>query len=208
MRKLLNEELNRLSVEEFKSSAKTPIIIVLDDVRSLLNVGSVFRTADAFSVEAIYLCGITGTPPNKEINKTALGSTESVTWKYFKTTLEAVKELKNNNYKIYSIEQAENSIQLNDFTPEQNTRLALIFGHEVNGVAQQVVNISDGVIEIPQTGTKHSLNVSVSAGIAVWDVFLKLMKQSLIDCLYLPIHMSMHLYHLKLLLSMLQIDQL
>ena len=173
MRKLLNQELNRLSVEEFKSSAKTPIIIVLDNVRSLLNIGSVFRTADAFSVEAIYLCGITGTPPNKEINKTALGSTNSVVWKYFKTTLEAVKELKESNYKIYSIEQAEKSIHLNNFIPDQNSKLAVVFGHEVDGVAQEIVNLSDGVIEIPQTGTKHSLNVSVSVGVVIWDLFLK-----------------------------------
>ena len=176
-RKLLNEELNRISVEEFKSSTKTPIIIVLDNVRSLLNIGSVFRTADAFSVEAIYLCGITGTPPNKEINKTALGSTDSITWKYFKTTLEAIKELKENSYKIYSIEQAEKSIHLNDFIPEQNSKIVLVFGHEVDGVAQQIVDLSDGVIEIPQTGTKHSLNIAVSVGIVVWDVFLKKMNK-------------------------------
>lgn len=173
MRKLLNEELGRISVNEFKQASKTPVIIVLDNVRSLNNVGSVFRTADAFLVEAIYLCGITGTPPHREIQKTALGSTESVAWKYFPTTLEAVNELKTKNYTVYAIEQAESAVQLNNFVPERGRRLAVIFGNEVKGVEQEVIDECDGVIEIPQAGTKHSLNISVSVGIVVWDLFQK-----------------------------------
>ncbi len=174
MRKLLNEELERKSVDEFKDASKTPIIIVLDNVRSLNNVGSVFRTADAFLIEAIYLCGITGTPPNKEIQKTALGATESISWKYFNTTLEAVEELQQNNCNVYAIEQAESSIMLNDFHPQKNQRLAIIFGNEVKGVQQEVIDRSRAVIEIPQIGTKHSLNIAVSVGIVVWDLFQKL----------------------------------
>jgi len=174
MRKLLNEELGRKTVDEFKSSSKTPVVVVLDNVRSLLNVGSVFRTADAFLVEALYLCGITGTPPNKEIQKTALGSTDTVDWKYFKTTEEAVKELKQSGYAVYAIEQAENAIMLDHFSPEKNKKIAVVFGHEVKGVEQQVIDLCDGVIEIPQVGTKHSLNIAVSAGIVIWDVFLKI----------------------------------
>ena len=173
MRKLLNEELGRKSVDEFKRSAKTPLIVVLDNVRSLHNVGSVFRTADAFLVEALYLCGITGTPPNKEIQKTALGSAESVDWKYFKTTVEAVALLKQNGYKVFAIEQAEHAIALNQFVPPVGEKLAVIFGHEVKGVEQEVINLCDGVIEIPQTGMKHSLNVAVSAGVVIWEIFKK-----------------------------------
>lgn len=175
MRKLLNEELNRKSVDEFKSSSKTPIVIVLDNVRSLNNVGSVFRTADAFLVEAIYLCGITGTPPNKDIQKTALGSTETVEWKYFKTTLEAVAELKQSSYNVYSIEQAQSAIMLNDFIPVKGQKLAVVFGNEVKGVQQEVIDASMGVIEIPQVGTKHSLNIAVSVGVVTWDLFQKLL---------------------------------
>jgi len=174
MRKLLNEELDRKSVDEFKQSAKTPVIIVLDNVRSLNNVGSVFRTADAFLVEAVYLCGITGTPPNTEITKTALGATDSVSWKYFKTTLEAVEELKQNNCLVYAIEQTEQAIMLNDFEPDKKNKMAIVFGNEVKGVGQEVVDASHGVIEIPQSGTKHSLNISVSVGIVVWELFKKL----------------------------------
>jgi tRNA G18 (ribose-2'-O)-methylase SpoU len=174
MRKLKNEELERKSVVEFKQSSKTPIVIVLDNVRSLNNVGSVFRTADAFLVEAVYLCGITGTPPHKEIQKTALGATESVSWKYFKNTLEAVQELKDNNYIVYAIEQAESAIMLNNFMPSKRQKLAIIFGNEVKGVEQEVINASTDVIEIPQVGTKHSLNISVSVGIVMWDLFRKL----------------------------------
>jgi 23S rRNA (guanosine2251-2'-O)-methyltransferase len=173
MRKLLNEELNRKSVDEFKTATKTPIIIVLDNVRSLNNVGSVFRTADAFLVEAIYLCGITGTPPNKDIQKTALGSTETVSWKHFKTTTEAVLELKENNYDVYSIEQTESAVMLNAFMPSKEHKLAIVFGNEVKGVEQEVIDLSKGVIEIPQVGSKHSLNIAVSVGVVVWDLFQK-----------------------------------
>ncbi len=174
MRKLQNSELIRKSVDEFKQSSKTPIIIVLDNVRSLNNVGSVFRTADAFLVEAVYLCGITGCPPNTEIQKTALGATNSVLWKYFKTTIEAVEELKQNNYLVYSIEQTEKAIMLNEFIPQKEKRVAIVFGNEVKGVEQEVVDASTGVIEIPQLGTKHSLNISVSVGIVVWDILNKI----------------------------------
>jgi len=174
MRKLANEELGRKSVEEFKMSSKTPIIIVLDNVRSLNNVGSVFRTADAFLVEAVYLCGITGTPPNKEIQKTALGATESVAWKYFSTTREAMQELNENKYTVYAIEQAESAIMLNNFMPSKRQKIAIIFGNEVKGVDQEVIDASTDVIEIPQLGTKHSLNISVSVGVVMWDLFLKL----------------------------------
>lgn len=174
MRKLLNEELNRKTVDEFKEATKTPLIIILDNVRSLNNVGSVFRTADAFLVEAIYLCGITGTPPHKDIQKTALGSTETVTWKHFATTLEAVEALKKQGYKVFAIEQAESAVMLNKFTPLLNEKLAVVLGNEVKGVQQEVIHHCDGVVEIPQVGTKHSLNIAVSAGIVVWDLFLKL----------------------------------
>ncbi|MDQ3046427.1 MAG: RNA methyltransferase [Bacteroidota bacterium] len=174
MRKLANAELERKSVEEFKGASKTPVIIVLDNVRSLNNVGSVFRTADAFLVEAVYLCGITGTPPHKEIQKTALGATESVTWKYFKTTLDAVADLKENDYIVYAIEQAQSAIMLNNFMPNKRQKLAIIFGNEVKGVEQEVIDASTDVIEIPQVGTKHSLNISVSVGIVMWDLFQKL----------------------------------
>ena len=175
MRKLLNEELIRKSVTEFRQASKTPIIIVLDNVRSLNNVGSVFRTADAFLIEAIYLCGITGCPPNKDIQKTALGSTESVSWKYFKTTMDAVEELKQNNYKVYAIEQTQSAIMLNDFMPAKTQKLAIIFGNEVKGVQQEVIDASEGVIEIPQIGTKHSINIAVSVGVVTWDLFRKML---------------------------------
>lgn len=174
MRKLKNSELDRMSVEGFKSVAKTPLIIVLDNIRSLNNIGSVFRTSDAFLVEKIYLCGITATPPHKDIHKTALGSTETVAWEYAEDTLELVKKLKSDGVTVCSIEQAENATMLNDFTPEQQTTYALVFGNEVKGVSQNVVSASDMVIEIPQFGTKHSLNISVSAGVVIWDVFSKL----------------------------------
>jgi 23S rRNA (guanosine2251-2'-O)-methyltransferase len=174
MKKLLNAELERKSVDEFKQAPKTPVIIVLDNVRSLNNVGSVFRTADAFLIEAVYLCGITGTPPNKEIQKTALGATESISWRYFDTTLNAVAELKQNNFKVYAIEQAESAIMLNNFMPSKKQKLAVIFGNEVKGVDQEVIDESDSVIEIPQVGTKHSLNIAVSVGIVMWDLFQKL----------------------------------
>ncbi|MDK2771162.1 MAG: RNA methyltransferase [Flavobacterium sp.] len=174
MRKLANEELNRISKDEFKESEKTPIIVILDDIRSLHNIGSVFRTSDAFLLEKIYLCGITATPPNKEIHKTALGATDTVAWEYAKDVLEVIQKLKDENVKIFSVEQTENSVMLNDFQVETNERYALIFGNEVKGVSQEAINLSDGVIEIPQLGSKHSLNISVSAGIVIWDLFQKL----------------------------------
>ncbi|OFY99856.1 MAG: RNA methyltransferase [Bacteroidetes bacterium RIFCSPLOWO2_12_FULL_31_6] len=169
-KKLKNEELNRISTEEFKQTEKTPLIIVLDNVRSLNNIGSVFRTADAFLIEAVYLCGITAQPPHRDIQKTALGATETVTWKYFNNTLDALANLKQNQYKIAAIEQTENSIMLNNFKVKLNEKWALVFGNEVNGVEQEIINQSNVVIEIPQYGTKHSLNISVSAGIVVWEI--------------------------------------
>ena len=176
MKKLANEALNRISKEEFKEAEKTPIIIILDDIRSLHNIGSVFRTSDAFLIEKIYLCGITAIPPNKEIHKTALGATDTVTWEYAKDVIEVIEKLKAEKVAIYSIEQVENSIMLNDFQPENNKKYALIFGNEVKGVQQEAINLSDGVIEIPQLGSKHSLNISVSAGIVIWDLFQKINK--------------------------------
>lgn len=173
MRKLKNNELDRLSIDAFKSSKKTPIIVILDNIRSLNNIGSVFRTCDAFLIEKIYLCGITAKPPHKDIHKTALGSTETVAWEYAENTLDLIEKLKTKNIKIIAIEQAENATMLNDFFPEKGATYALIFGNEVKGVAQNVVNASDIVIEIPQFGTKHSLNISVSCGVAVWDIFSK-----------------------------------
>ena len=174
MRKLKNSELDRLSVDGFKDATKTPLIIVLDNIRSLNNIGSVFRTSDAFLIQKIYLCGITATPPHKDIHKTALGSTESVAWEYVENTMDLIEKLKSENVKICSIEQAENATMLNDFTPLQLTTYALVFGNEVKGVAQDVVSASDMVIEIPQYGTKHSLNISVSAGVVIWDMFSKI----------------------------------
>jgi len=179
MRKLKNSELERLNVEEFKQSKKTPLIVVLDNVRSLNNIGSVFRTSDAFLVEKIYLCGITATPPHKDIHKTALGSTETVDWEYVENIMDLVNRLKSDNIKVISIEQAENATMLNDFQPEPNTTYALVFGNEVKGVKQEVVSASDLVLEIPQFGTKHSLNISVSTGVVIWDVFSKLKENFL-----------------------------
>lgn len=176
MRKLANSELNRLDIEQFKKAEKTPLIVILDNVRSLNNIGSVFRTCDAFLIEKIYLCGITATPPNKEIHKTALGATDSVAWEYVENTLLAVEKLKEQGVYIISIEQAENSTMLNDFQPNGKQKYAIIFGNEVKGVEQEVVSASDEVIEIPQYGTKHSLNISVSAGIAIWEMAMKLRK--------------------------------
>ena len=174
MRKLKNSELDRLSVDGFKQANKTPIIVVLDNIRSLNNIGSVFRTSDAFLIEKIYLCGITATPPHKDIHKTALGSTDTVTWEHVENTVELIEKLKAENVKICAIEQAENATMLNDFKAEADTTYALVFGNEVKGVAQDVVSKSDVVIEIPQFGTKHSLNISVSCGVVVWDLFSKL----------------------------------
>ena len=174
MRKLENNELERKSVEDFKNSEKTPIIIILDDIRSLNNIGSVFRTCDAFLVEKIYLCGITATPPNKEIHKTALGATETVDWEYRENCVETIEELKLQNIEVFAIEQVENAIFLNDFEPVKNKKYALVFGNEVYGVSQEAIKICNGTIEIPQLGTKHSLNIAVSAGIVVWDIFQKI----------------------------------
>ncbi|WP_343487551.1 RNA methyltransferase [Allomuricauda sp. d1] len=174
MRKLKNEELERLDVAAFKEARKTPLILVLDDVRSLNNIGSVFRTADAFLIKRIYLCGITATPPHKDIQKTALGSTESVAWEYREHVLELVNELKSQKVKLISIEQAENATLLNEFEIQRQETYALIFGNEVKGVSQEVVNHSDEVVEIPQFGTKHSLNISVSVGVVVWNFWSKL----------------------------------
>jgi|SRR6218665_905113 len=176
MRKLENKELDRKSVEDFKEAEKTPLIIVLDDIRSLHNIGSVFRTSDAFLIEKIYLCGITAIPPNKEIHKTALGATETVAWEYQKDVLEVIQSLKNENVSVFAIEQVENSIFLQDFKVEKDKKYALVFGNEVFGVSQKAIEICDGTIEIPQLGTKHSLNISVSMGIVVWDLFKKLLS--------------------------------
>ncbi len=174
MRKLENSELNRKSVADFKQSDKTPIIIILDDIRSLNNIGSVFRTADAFLIEKIYLCGITATPPNKEIHKTALGATETVAWEHNANVLKVIENLKEDKVTVLAIEQVESAVFLQNFKVEKNTKYALVFGNEVHGVSQEAVALCDGCIEIPQLGTKHSLNISVSAGIVVWDLFKKM----------------------------------
>lgn len=176
-RKLKNAELERKSVSEFKEAEKTPIIVILDNIRSLNNIGSVFRTADAFLIKKIYLCGITAKPPHKDIQKTALGATDTVEWEYVEDTLELVENLKTEGVKVFSIEQAENSVMLNDFQVEKENTLAVIFGNEVKGVNQNVVSASHGVIEIPQLGSKHSLNIAVSTGVVLWDLFSKLKKQ-------------------------------
>ncbi|HEV7230829.1 MAG TPA: RNA methyltransferase [Bacteroidia bacterium] len=173
MRKTSNEELNRLSVSEFKQAGKAPLVIVLDNVRSLHNVGSVFRTADAFRVQALYLCGITGQPPDREIRKTALGATESVEWKYFASTNLAIEQLRLEGFRICSVEQAEQAVMLDKFHASAGEKLALVFGNEVKGVEQSIVDASDVVIEIPQQGTKHSLNIAVSVGVLVWDITCK-----------------------------------
>ena len=168
MKKLRTIEMERLTVEEFQKADKLPLVVVLDDVRSMHNVGSVFRTGDAFRIEAVYLCGITSTPPSSEIHKTALGAEDSVTWKYYPTAMEAVEALRNNGYEIYAIEQAHGSTKLQTFTPINNKKYAVILGNEVKGVHQEVIDTSDGCLEIPQFGTKHSMNVSVTAGIIIW----------------------------------------
>ena len=176
MRKLKLDELNRVSVDEFKEQSKLPVIVVLDNVRSLNNVGSAFRTADGFAVEAIYLCGITAQPPHREIEKTALGATQSIEWKYFENVIDAVHHLQENQFKIIAIEQAENSISLTDFSPEKNAKYAFFFGNEVNGVSEEVMQNMDACIEIPQFGTKHSFNIVISTGIVLWDFFSKFSK--------------------------------
>ena len=178
MRKIRTIEMQRLSIEEFKEADKLPLIVVLDDVRSMYNVGSVFRTCDAFRVEAVYLCGISCTPPATEIHKTALGAEDSVNWKYFKTALEAVDELKKEGYQVLSVEQVEHSTKLQTFIPQEGQRYAIILGNEVKGVHQEVVDASDGCLEIPQLGTKHSMNVSVTAGIIIYKFAETLMLRN------------------------------
>lgn len=173
MKKLQLEELGRLSKDEFKTSLKMPVVVVLDNIRSLHNVGSVFRTCDAFAVEAIYLCGITACPPNREIYKTALGSEETVSWKHFKSTKDAIDLLTAQFYDVYAIEQTSGSISLQDFNPPENKGLAIILGNEIDGVQSELLPLCKGAVEIPQYGTKHSFNVSVSAGIVLWEMAKK-----------------------------------
>lgn len=174
MRKLKLDELNRVDIQEFKEQEKLPVVVVLDNVRSMHNVGSVFRTADGFSIEKVVLCGITARPPHREIEKTALGATQSVDWIHFEDTLVAINTLRKEGYQIIAIEQAENSTMLNTFKPNTDAKYALIFGNEVNGVSDEVMEQIDGCIEIPQFGTKHSFNIVISAGIVLWDFFAKL----------------------------------
>ncbi len=173
MRKLKNSELDRLNIDQFKAAEKIPLVVVLDNIRSLNNIGSVFRTSDAFLVERIFLCGITATPPNKEIHKTALGATDSVAWSYAESAVDQIKKLRSEGFEILSVEQAESSVPLNRFYPERGHRYAVVFGNEVKGVQQTVVDLSDKCLEIPQFGTKHSLNISVSCGIVLWDLYSK-----------------------------------
>ncbi len=174
MRKLKNSELHRINVEEFKNTDKIPLVVVLDNIRSLNNIGSVFRTSDAFVIEKIYLCGITAQPPHKDIHKTALGATESVDWEHVDSTIELIDNFKKENRKVIAIEQADNAILLQDFKIESNQKYAVVFGNEVKGVQQEVVSASDYCVEIPQFGTKHSLNISVSCGVVIWDLFKKI----------------------------------
>ncbi len=171
MRKLANAELNRKTTGEYKKAPKIPVVVVLDNIRSMHNIGSVFRTCDAFLIETLYLCGITATPPHREINKTALGATESVQWLYYENTLELVKMLKADGYTLCAVEQTDSSVMLQNFTPSAMLKYAVIFGHEIHGVDQQVVDVCDLSIEIPQLGTKHSLNIAVCAGIVLWEFF-------------------------------------
>lgn len=178
MRKLRTIEMQRLSVDEFHEAAKLPLIVVLDDVRSLHNVGSVFRSGDAFRVEAVYLCGITATPPHPEIHKTALGGEDSVAWRYFPTATEAIDSLHNDGFFVYSIEQVEGSTKLQNLQLDTDKHYAIVLGNEVKGVHQEVVDMSDGCLEIPQFGTKHSLNVSVTAGMVIWEVAKKFLSKT------------------------------
>lgn len=173
MRKLKNEELIRKTVSDFKQAEKTPLILILDNIRSLNNIGSVFRTADAFLIEKIYICGITATPPHKDIHKTALGATENVAWEYVENTLDVVQKLQKEKVSVWAIEQTEKAVLLDAFQPKKNSKHAFILGNEVRGVAQEVVNACGQALEIPQFGTKHSLNISVATGVVVWDYFTK-----------------------------------
>lgn len=176
-RKLQNEELNRISTKEFKEASKVPVVIILDNIRSQNNVGSVFRTSDAFRIEKIFLCGITSTPENREVHKTALGAEDAVAWEYRKDTMTVVEHLKNEGYKVYAIEQAEESTSLQNFNIDLDCKYALIFGNEVKGVQQEVINASDGCIEIPQFGTKHSFNIAVTVGIVLWQIIKPTIKK-------------------------------
>lgn len=176
MKKLKNEELNRLSIEGFKEAGKNPVVLVLDNIRSLNNIGSIFRTADAFRLTGIYLCGITAKPPHREIQKTALGATESVDWVYWEKCTAAIEELKSKKYKIVALEQADESINLINFKPSEDNKYAIVLGNEVKGVSAEIVELSDYCVEIPQFGTKHSFNVTVSAGIVIWDLLLKMKR--------------------------------
>lgn len=174
MRKLRNSELGRLTIDQYRNAEKSPIVLILDNVRSQYNVGSVFRTADAFAVKKIFLCGITGRPPAREIRKTALGSTESVEWSYYNSAIDAIKEVQKEGYVLAAVEQTEGSVELGKFQPEKDAKYALVFGHEVNGVDQKVIDCCDLCIEIPQFGTKHSFNIVVSAGIVLWELRKKI----------------------------------
>lgn len=174
MRKLKNEELDRITPGEYREAEKTPIVLVLDDIRSMANIGSVFRTADAFRVEHIYLCGITATPPHREIHKTALGATESVEWSYAMDVVGLATQLQKEGYRVVALEQADQSVSLEEYLPGSDKKLALVFGNEIKGVNEEVVKLADAVIEIPQFGTKHSFNIAVSAGIVIWDIFWKI----------------------------------
>ncbi|WP_158995778.1 RNA methyltransferase [Mucilaginibacter sp. L196] len=173
-RKLKLDELNRASIDEFKAQDKLPVAVVLDNVRSMNNIGSIFRTSDGFAVEQICLCGITAQPPHRDIEKTALGATQSIAWTYYETPVAAIEQLRKDGYKIIAIEQAENSLMLNTFIPQKTEKYALIFGNEVNGVSDEAMELIDACIEIPQFGTKHSFNIVVSAGIVLWDFFVKM----------------------------------
>jgi len=179
MRKLSMDELNRVSVEKFSELEKIPLICVLDNIRSQHNIGSIFRTSDAFRIEELYLCGITATPPNREINKSALGATESVRWQYFENTQLAIGKLKKEGYRIIAIEQAQGSVDLESYTPDPSEKVALVFGNEVSGVSDEVMQLVDACLEIPQFGTKHSFNVSVTAAIVMYHFFLKFKKNLL-----------------------------
>lgn len=174
MRKKLNSELGRMSIEDFRRSGKNPVAVVLDNIRSHNNTGSVFRTCDAFLVEELFLCGITPVPPHRDIQKTALGATESVSWQYFKTAEEAIRILKEKGYLVIAVEQVEGAVELQDLRVEKGKKYAFVFGHEINGVSQEAVDLSDICVEIPQFGTKHSFNIAVSAGIVLWDFTLKI----------------------------------
>jgi len=177
MRKLKNSELNRITPDEFKKARKLPVVVILDNIRSLNNIGSFFRTADAFRINEIILCGITATPPHREIHKTALGATESVNWRYFESVVDAVTDLKNKGYSIIAIEQTDEKIFLNSFEPSVYDKIAFIFGNEIKGVSDEALGLTDLSIEIPQYGTKHSVNVSVSGGIVLWHTFFKMNKK-------------------------------